>query len=109
MVGAVGVAEERVVALTIVGKDESRWKWWLLLLLLVLRSRWQRIRFLHRGEREREVLRPPREVVRRLLVVNIMVDKTVVGVVVVEGHDVERKKEEKAVGNQKPGEKMIFS
>jgi hypothetical protein len=54
MVGAVGVAEERVVALTIVGKDESRWKWWLLLLLLVLRSRWQRIRFLHRGGRERE-------------------------------------------------------
>jgi hypothetical protein len=30
-------------------------------------------------------------VVRRLLVVNIMVDKTVVGVVVAEGHDVERK------------------
>jgi hypothetical protein len=38
-----------------------------------------------------------------------MVDKTVVGVVVAEGHDVERKKKEKAVGNQKPGEKMIFS
>jgi hypothetical protein len=60
-------------------------------------------------EREREVLRPPREVVRRLLVVNIMVDKTLVGVVVAEGHDGERKKEEKAIGNQKPGEKMIFS
>jgi len=48
-------------------------------------------------EREREVLRPPCEVVRRLLVMNIMVDKKVVGVVVAEGHGGEIKKEEKAV------------
>jgi hypothetical protein len=45
-VGAVGVAEKRVVAPTAVGKDESGWTRWLLVLLLLLGSRWQSRRVL---------------------------------------------------------------
>jgi len=45
-VGVVGVAEKRVVAPTAVGKDESGWTRWLLVLLLLLGSRWQSRRVL---------------------------------------------------------------
>jgi hypothetical protein len=81
-VGAVEVDEERVTAPVAIGKDESGWtRWlWLLLLLLLLGSRWQSKRVLQR--REREVVRPPCEVVKRLLVVEVVVEKMLVRVVV---------------------------
>jgi len=50
---------------------------------------------LQRGEREREnsIAHSPREVVRQLLVVEMMIVKLVVRVLVVEGHGGERERE----------------
>jgi hypothetical protein len=63
VVGTVGVAKEKAVALAAFGKDKRFWARWWPLLLLLSGSRWQRRRFLQRREREREVVQPPREMV----------------------------------------------
>ena len=49
--GTVGVAEERAAVLAAFGKDKSFWARWLLLLMLLPGSGWQRRRFLQRRER----------------------------------------------------------
>jgi hypothetical protein len=48
-VGAVGVAEERVIAPVVIGKGKNGWTRWLLLLFGL---RWQSRRVLQRRERE---------------------------------------------------------
>jgi hypothetical protein len=54
------------------------------------------------GREERKVVEPPHEVVKRLFIVEMVVDRPVVRVVAAIGHGGERKRQ------QKPGRKLIF-
>ena len=58
-------------------------------------------------KKEREVVQPPREVVRQLLVVEMVVDKPVMRVVVANGHDGERRKKFMVVVKTR-GKRLVF-